>query len=202
MDSRHPTTGRLPLILASQSPRRSAILRDAGYAFEARPSGVDEEGAILPSDPAEYARWLARLKAEDVARTVAGDAFVVGADTVVVCDGDILTKPADDADALRMLETLRGRTHQVITGLVVLLVRDGRVLRRETAHETTEVTMRSASREDLAAYVATGEPRDKAGAYAIQGGAAALVESIAGDYLNVVGLPLVRLEALLRAVAR
>lgn len=187
---------RKPLILASASPRRSEILRQAGYDFRVQPSPVEETIETHPADPKAYARNLALHKAEDIARSVAS-ALVIGADTIVVCDGDILNKPRDDKDAVRMLTQLQGRAHEVITGLAVLDVEDGRVIRRLVAHASTEVRMRAATPAEIAAYVATGEPLDKAGAYAIQGRAAVFIEGIAGDYLNVVGLPLFTFARLL-----
>lgn len=190
-----------PIILASASPRRSEILRQAGYGFTVRPSPIEETIVSHPEDPAAYACDLARRKAEDIARTV-DHGLVVGADTIVVCGGEILNKPADDADAARMLTRLQGRAHTVITGLAVLDVSEGRVGREETAHAATEVRMRPATAAEIAAYVATGEPRDKAGAYAIQGRAAVFIEGITGDYLNVVGLPLFTLARILDRMGR
>lgn len=185
-----------PLILASASPRRSELLMQAGYTFRVQPSPIEEEIEAHPPHPEEYAPNLARHKAEDIARNV-GTALVVGADTIVVCAGEILNKPADDEDALRMLTMLQGRTHQVITGLAVLDVEDNAIVRRALTHVCTDVTMRPASRAELSAYVATGEPHDKAGAYAIQGRAAVFIEGIVGDYANVVGLPLYTLARIL-----
>lgn len=178
-----------PLILASASPRRRELLAQIGLDFEVRTSGAEEALTEHPSDPAAYAERLARIKAEDVARGVA-DGVVIGADTVVVRDGEIINKPADAAEAVAMLSRLQGRAHQVITGVAVLDVRDGAVVRRDVRHAETEVRMRPVSDAELRAYAATGEPLDKAGGYGIQGRAAAFVEGIAGDYFNVVGLPL------------
>jgi septum formation protein len=185
------------LLLASASPRRQDLMRQVGLRFEVRPSDVDESATGLPEDPAEQARALALMKAEAVAAS-AEEGLVIGADTVVVLDAHILGKPADDADALRMLGMLQGRTHQVITGLAVLEIRDGAVVDRDVTHVSTAVTMRAASPDELRAYIATGEPHDKAGAYAIQGYGAAFVEGIVGDYFNVVGLPLFTLCRILK----
>ena len=178
-----------PLILASASPRRRELLQQVGLEFEVRTSTAEEETTEHPSAPAAYAERLARIKAEDVARGLE-DGVVIGADTVVVLDGDILNKPADVPAAVRMLRRLQGRTHQVVTGVAVLEVRGGAVVRREVRSVSTEVRMRRASEAELAAYAATGEPLDKAGGYAIQGRAAVFIEGIVGDYSNVVGLPL------------
>ena len=170
------------LILASASPRRSELLRNAGIVFEVQPADVSE--APLPGEPAKaLAARLAREKAMAIAQRRPAD-VVLGADTVVLVDGEILGKPADNKDAARMLRLLAGRRHQVITG--VCLVAAGKCA---VASETTSVTMSEISDEDIAAYIATGEPMDKAGAYAIQGIASRWIPRIEGDYSNVVGLP-------------
>jgi septum formation protein len=171
-------------------------LRQIGLDFEVRISLAEDEVSPPEHDPILYSRTLASHKAHDVARDVA-DGVVVGADTIVVLAGEILNKPSDDADALRMLTFLQGRTHQVITAVAVLEVRDGEVQRRRIQHVTTEVAMRPASEAELLAYIATGEPRDKAGAYAIQGRGSVLISGIVGDYFNVVGLPIFTVAALL-----
>lgn len=167
----------MDLVLASQSPRRSELLRSAGISFRVQVADVDE--TPLPGEPAvEYVRRLARAKA----LAVQGE-LVLGADTVVVVDGQILGKPVDREDAARMLRLLSGRSHQVITGIC---------LAGETVvvdHETTQVNFSSLSGKEISAYVGTGEPMDKAGAYAIQGFASCFVERIEGSYSNVVGLP-------------
>ncbi len=176
------------LILASESPRRKELLARTGRAFRVVVSDADESTATdVP--PADVAMDNARAKALAVAADIPSDAIVIGADTIVVLDGRIFGKPADEADAARMLGELSGRTHQVITG--VCLVRNGRC---ETFAETTHVCFRGLSDAEIASYVATGEPLDKAGAYGIQGGAGAFVDHIEGDYDNVVGLPVTRLE--------
>jgi septum formation protein len=190
---------RRPLILASASPRRRELLVQAGLDFEVRTSAAEEDATDHPADPAAYAERLARIKAEDVALGV-DQGVIIGADTVVVLDGEIINKPTDDADALRMLTALQGRAHQVITGVAVLDVRDGTVVRRLVRSVSTEVRMRAAGEAELAAYVATGEPRDKAGAYGIQGRAAVFIEGITGDYFNVVGLPLFTLCRMLERI--
>lgn len=155
-----------------------------GVAFTTRPSGIAEEHPAAP--PAEAITAVALAKARAVAaRLVPGDPPVVlGADTEVVLDGRLLGKPADAADAARMLRELRGRTHEVITGVAVIAAG-----REETAAVVTRVRMRACADEEIAAYVATGEPLDKAGAYAVQGEGARLVERVDGCFTNVVGLP-------------
>lgn len=172
----------MTIVLASASPRRQELLRNAGIAFEAQPANVREvpQGGELPI---EYAKRLAREKAEAVARVRQG-AVVLGADTIVVLEGQILEKPNDRRHAAAMLGMLSGRTHEVITG--VCLMGEGFA---DTEAEITRVEMTQISREEIEWYVGTGEPMDKAGAYAIQGFASRWVKRIEGDYGNVVGLP-------------
>jgi septum formation protein len=169
------------LVLASQSPRRSELLRNAGIPFAVKVADVDEtirDGEV----PEEYAQRVAEEKAMAVP---AGPADVVlGADTIVVIDGQILGKPADGADAVRMLHLLQGRRHDVITGICVR--RANRLVRDWAA---TKVWFTALSDEEIRAYAASGEPMDKAGAYAIQGLASKFIERIDGSYANVVGLP-------------
>jgi septum formation protein len=191
------------LILASASPRRRELLAQAGYSFEVQASSVQE--SRRPGEEAiRFATRLAREKAEQVfARCqspVVAPLLVLGADTVVVCDGDVLGKPVDAEDAKRMLLLLSGRTHHVVTGVAVTggLSSSRAVL--EVAAETTQVTMRTLSPQEVSHYVAGGEPMDKAGAYAIQGYAARWVPRISGCYFNVVGLPLALTASLLEAV--
>ena len=173
------------LILASSSPRRQELLRQLGISFAVAVPAVDEH-AVHADSPAELVERLALSKARAVAAQHP-EAIVLGADTVVVVDGEILGKPADRAEAERMLSRLSGRSHQVLTGVAV--VRGGEEL---VGHEETVVRFAPLSREQIQWYVETGEPMDKAGAYGIQGRAAALIASISGDYYNVVGLPLHR----------
>ena len=182
------------LILASASPRRRELLAQAGYKFEVRPAHVPED-PLPGEEPIAYVVRLAREKAEAVYRELAerGDGLVVlGADTTVVVDGEILAKPQDAADAARMLRMLSGRTHRVITG-VALATAQG----TEVAAEVTAVRFVTLGEEEIAAYIATGEPMDKAGAYAIQGGAARWIPRIEGCYFNVVGLPLALVTTML-----
>jgi septum formation protein len=169
------------LVLASRSPRRSEILRQAGIPFTVRVADVDE--TPLPGEsPEDYVRRVAESKAVAVpARAVE---TVLGADTTVVVGGEMLGKPADEADAARMLTLLAGQRHQVMTG--ICLKRDSDVVRD---HTVTDVWFTPISGRDIEAYVASGEPLDKAGAYAIQGLASKFIERIDGCYFNVVGLP-------------
>ena len=166
------------LTLASTSPRRRQLLEMLGIPVEVRPSNIPEVRA--PDElPAAYTLRLARAKAQSVSGV-----FVLGADTTVALDEHVLEKPADAEDAVRILDMLQGRTHEVVTA--VALVAGGLVRDRV---DTTLVTFRPASRSFLEAYVATGEPMDKAGAYGIQGYGAALVERVEGDFFTVMGLP-------------
>lgn len=170
------------LVLASASPRRQELLRNAGIAFEVQPAHIPED--VLPGEGAkECAERLAREKALSIARKRPHD-IVLGADTVVVVDGELLGKPADAADARRMLRLLSGRKHEVMTG--VCLVASGVP---SISSETTVVTVNELTDQEIADYVASGEPMDKAGAYAIQGIASRWIPRIEGDYSNVVGLP-------------
>lgn len=175
------------LILASGSPRRKTLLKEAGYEFCIVVSDADEN-APAHMTPAEVAEHNATLKAMAVIDECPGNALIIGADTVVAIDGRIFGKPADEAEARSMLAALSGRTHQVTTGVCLA----GRSV-WQPFHETTNVTFRELSRAEIDAYVATGEPLDKAGAYGIQGKGGALVDHIEGDYENVVGLPVARL---------
>jgi septum formation protein len=190
----------MTLVLASASPRRRELLTQAGFAFEVRPAHIPED-PLPGEDPIAYVVRLARQKAEKVYRDfgqpesgdTAPDAItVLGADTTVTLDGQILGKPEDPADAARMLRMLSGRTHRVITGVAVVNAQ-----RTEVAAEVTAVQFLTLSDEEIAAYIATGEPMDKAGAYAIQGRAAKWIPRIVGDYFNVVGLPLALVSQLL-----
>jgi septum formation protein len=179
------------LMLASASPRRQELLRNAGIPFEVQPAHIPEDP--LPGEGAkECAERLAREKALAVTRQRPQD-VVLGADTVVVVGGQILGKPVDAADAARMLRMLTGREHQVITG--VCLVAGGQWA---VGSETTLVTMSEITEKEIADYVATGEPMDKAGAYAIQGIGSRWIPRIEGDYSNVVGLPVALVCRMLR----
>ena len=179
----------MKLVLASASQRRAEILRDAGIPFTVLSSAVDE--TPLPGETAtDLVRRLAAAKAELVAARAVGPAIVIAADTVVALDGAVMGKPRTSDDARQMLEKLSGRTHNVITGIALVRLPD--VERREFT-EITQVHFTSLADEEIVKYLASGEPFDKAGAYAIQGIAGRFIPRIDGCYFNVVGLPLARL---------
>jgi septum formation protein len=188
-----------PLVLASASPRRADLLTQVGIAYEVRVSDVAEEADEPGADPADVAETHARQKAQDVAGGAPGR-LVLGADTVVVLDGRVLGKPADEADARGMLRALSGRAHEVITGVALALDAGGGPVLLAQAHVRTRVVFRELSDAEIEAYVASREPMDKAGGYGIQGRGALLVHEIEGCYFNVVGLPLSRTWALLSAL--
>jgi septum formation protein len=182
------------IVLASSSPRRIDLLHSIGLEFVIVPSNVEEE--ILPNEsPGQLVERLALSKARDVALSLSpdvsgNDTIVIGADTVVVLDGRILGKPHSNDEAHRMLRGLSGRTHEVYSGVALVDVSNAR---ERVAHEVTKVTMRDLSDDEISAYVSSGEPEDKAGAYAVQGKGALLITSIDGCFYNVVGLPLTKL---------
>jgi septum formation protein len=180
------------LVLASASPRRSELLRNAGISFRVEPAHVPEV-PLTQEVPLAYAQRLAREKALVVFSRHPNE-VVLGADTVVVVDNHLLEKPANAEDATRMLRLLSGRSHQVITGVCVVAPGFER-----TVAEITDVSFSPLSDEEIAGYVATGEPMDKAGAYGIQGIASRWIKRIEGCYFNVVGLPVHRVYGLLRA---
>jgi septum formation protein len=202
------------LVLASASPRRRELLTQAGFSFTVHPARIPED-PLPGEDPIGYVIRLARQKARSVFDELSArpgpaseagqessaeiakrnrDLVVLGADTTVTVDNQILGKPADSADAARMLRLLSGRTHRVITG-VALATSEG----TEVAAEVTGVRFLTLSEEEIAGYIATGEPMDKAGAYAIQGRAACWAPRVTGDYFNVVGLPLALISTMLHA---
>ncbi|MBI2940515.1 MAG: septum formation protein Maf [Chloroflexi bacterium] len=183
------------LVLASASPRRRAILSLLGLPFEVRPAEVPEQ-ALPGESPEMTAERLAQEKAEAVARTLKSG-IVVAADTVVILDGEALGKPRDARDARAMLRRLRGRWHTVTTGVAVV---DAATRRRASTTRATRVLMRDYSPEEVERSISSGEPLDKAGAYAIQDPTFAPVARIEGCYLNVVGLPLCATEALLESI--
>ncbi|HUS10686.1 MAG TPA: Maf family protein [Pyrinomonadaceae bacterium] len=177
---------REKIVLASQSPRRAEILTTVGWQFEAIAANIDE--TRFPSEDAPtYVKRLAQIKAETVAKQIVSGGLVLGADTVVVIDEEILGQPRDDDDARRMLSLLSGKWHQVVTG--VALLRGSAAQQTSVGQQTTRVLFAKLSSEQIDWYVSTGEPKGKAGAYAIQGKGALLIEEIQGDYFNVVGLP-------------
>jgi len=192
------------LVLASASPRRRELLAQAGFTFTVHPAHIPED-PLEGEDPIAYVTRLAREKAEVVFRALSAEnnakqesdsepeaLVVLGADTTVTLDDEILGKPEDAADAARMLHRLSGRTHRVITGVAVVSAQGV-----EVAAEATAVRFLTLSDQEIDAYVATGEPMDKAGAYAIQGLAARWIPRIEGCYFNVVGLPLALVAAML-----
>ena len=181
------------IVLASGSPRRKELLAKTGLKFSVVVSGGEEKAET--SDPAETVEKLSLGKASAVADLLQAEKepqLIIGADTVVACDGEILGKPSDREDAFRMLWKLQGQTHQVYTG-VTLLLKKKHTWQAHTFSEKTDVQFYPVSREELLAYIETGEPMDKAGSYGIQGGFGIYVKGICGDYNNVVGLPVGRL---------
>lgn len=183
----------MKIVLASASPRRSMLLEQLGLEFSVIPSNAVEEINPLLS-PQELAKQLALQKAQEVANRLEEDCLVLGADTIVVLEGQVLGKPENSAQAELMLAKLSGKLHQVMTG-IALIDKENRLIK--THCEITEVQMCRISSQEIANYVATGEPMDKAGAYGIQGRGAIFVEKIEGCYSNVVGLPLHRLALIL-----
>ena len=187
------------IILASASPRRKELLEQIGLEFEICPAKGEE--IITSTVPEEVVQELSRQKAEEVAAMVSSykekheelmtpqELIVIGADTVVAMDGQILGKPVDEADAFRMLTMLSGNTHSVYTGVTIVVVDEKNRAGEISFYEKTDVTMCPKSPEEIQWYVGTGEPMDKAGAYGIQGKCAIFVNEIKGDYNNVVGLP-------------
>lgn len=181
------------IILASASPRRQEMLRNLGLDFTIHPSGGDEtvdDGL----KPAEIVELLAERKAADVASGYS-EGIVIGSDTIVVVDEQVLGKPKDQQDAFRMLSLLQGRAHSVLSGLAVIDIASGE---RRKGHIETKVQMRSLSEEEIQDYIATQEPMDKAGAYAIQGLGSIFITGIKGDYFSVVGLPVQLLASYLQ----
>ncbi|MCX6345598.1 MAG: Maf family protein [Armatimonadetes bacterium] len=186
-----PLLPQLDIILASASPRREELLTLIVKDFRIIPSEFDESLVPVELGMKEHVAYCALMKAQDVAQKYP-DSLVIGADTIVAIDNAILGKPSDAADAIQMLKRLTGRTHQVYTGIAVIKYDIER-----SAVECTDVTFRELDDDIIARYVATGEPMDKAGAYAIQGRGAILVKSICGCYSNVVGLPVYLLSTIL-----
>ena len=184
----------MKLILASTSPRRIEILRNAGLSVQVLSSAVDE--TPMPGElPTDLVQRLAEAKAELVAARAIGPAIIIAADTIVALDGHTLGKPRSGEEARSMLRQVSGRTHAVHTGLALIRLPDAQ---RRKAVETTLVTVSPLTDEDISHYLASGEPFDKAGAYAIQGRAGRFIPRIEGCYFNVMGLPLARLHRLLR----
>jgi len=192
------------LVLASASPRRRELLTQAGFSFQVHPANIPED-PFPNEDPIAYVIRLAREKAEavfsEITKATASEKRasappqVLGADTTVTLDNQILGKPIDPDDAARMLRLLSGRTHRVITGVAVVTA-----ARTEVAAEVTGVRFLTLSEQEIADYIATGEPMDKAGAYAIQGRAARWIPRVVGDYFNVVGLPISLVSTMLEGL--
>ncbi len=185
----------IPIILASSSPRRAELLKQAGFHFTIKPSTVEE--VRTETSPDKLAEDLALQKANDVFQSLkseykGNDYMVIGADTIVYYDGEILGKPADEQEAFDMLKMLSDRTHQVYTGLAIILRKEDEK-QIYLMNERTDVTLYPISDYELKEYIATGDSMDKAGAYGIQGSFAVHVKEIKGDYNNVVGLPIARL---------
>lgn len=180
----------MKVILASQSPRRQELMEKFHIPFSVRVADIDE--SMDPGkDPYEEVARVSRLKAEATPHSY--EDVVIAADTIVVCNGQVLGKPTDEADAKRMLTALSGRDHQVMTGFTVLYRDQVRV-----CTEVTDLHFRPLSEKEILAYIATKEPMDKAGAYGIQGGAALFAQKMVGDYYNVMGLPVCKLGQVLR----
>ena len=178
------------IILTSASPRRRELLEQGGIPFTVIPSQAEEK--ITTEQPGQAVEELSYLKCSDIYEKSLGDVLVIGADTVVASEGKILGKPSSQKDAVKMLQSLQGREHEVYTG-VTIMAREGNENRKKTFHEKTKVVFYPMSDEEIRSYVNTGEPMDKAGAYGIQGKSAVFIKEISGDYNNVVGLPLARL---------
>ena len=177
------------IILASASDRRKDILSQVGISYEVMPSSIDED-AIQADTPAALVEALSAAKAEDIAERLTKNFVIIGADTVVVKDNSILGKPSDEAEAAKMLQMLQGNRHEVYTGVTLISVSpEGKGL-IDTFHVRTIVDMIPMTAAQIDAYIKTGEPMDKAGAYGIQGRGAAYIQDIAGDYYNAVGLPI------------
>ena len=183
----------MEILLASASPRRKMLLEQIGIFPRIIPSRIEEK--VTKTEPSEVVMELSSMKAEDIAyryQEQTGEGIVIGADTVVAAEGRILGKPADEKEAVRMIAMLQGRGHQVYTGVTLIRIREGKVQEKCTFAEETEVFVYPMDEEEIAAYVKSGDPMDKAGAYGIQGAFAAYIKGIKGDYSNVVGLPVGR----------
>lgn len=180
------------LLLASASPRRREILENLGFEFEILPSDVDES-EVPWSDPVESAKLLAEIKGIDAQKTRPRKT-IIAADTIVLCEGQVMGKPPGPGEAREMLESLSGKMHEVVTGIALIAPPNLRIIEAET----TKVFFRELSSREISLYIETREPFDKAGAYAIQGYASAFIDRIEGCYFNVVGLPVARLFSMFR----
>lgn len=182
------------IVLASSSPRRKELLTLIGIPFKVHPSQKEEH--IDDNDsPNEIVEKLALMKAKDIAQNYS-EGLIIGADTIVVKDGKVLGKPTDKTEAFKMLTLLQGQVHQVYSGIALIDAKTGKY---EVSHQVTKVFMKDLTSEEIHAYIGTKEPLDKAGAYGIQGIGALFIDKIEGDYFNVVGLPLSKLETMLKA---
>jgi septum formation protein len=187
--------GRQGLILASSSPRRAQILKEAEVEFEIRvPANVNEQSSS--SDPVEHVLSLSRAKAQSVSNQVT-DGIILGADTIVVLNGEILGKPEDKNQAFLILQKLSGKIHTVYTGVTLVNKSNGRIV---SDYDSTEVTFNRLDDEKIKSYINTGEPMDKAGAYGIQGMGNFLVKGIQGSLDNVIGLPTEKLKEMLKKI--
>lgn len=182
------------IILASSSPRRCELLKNIGLIFDIIPSSV-EEHIDDEQSPEEVVKLLSSLKASDIAGKLEKGYIVIGADTIVVYNGQILGKPKDHEDAHTMLKTLSGREHHVLTGFTVIRTCDSKTI---TSYEKTIMKFRELTDQEIDAYIKTGEPMDKAGAYGAQGLGSLIIEKMDGDYFNVVGLPISQLGQVLK----
>lgn len=182
------------LVLASSSPRRKAILEQLGLEFDVMVSDIAEDLDYTIS-PEEMAKSLAYQKAYDIAKKITGDKLVLGSDTIVVLDNEILGKPKDDEDVFKMLQKLSGRTHRVITGVCLYNLGDASSL---TESDTSHIKLREISDNEIKGYIASGEPFGKAGSYAIQGLGGIFVEKIEGSYSGIVGLPVFLVDKMLK----
>ncbi len=178
------------VILASGSPRRKELLSQAGFSYHVMVSDIEE--VITETNPAKVVMSLSSQKASDVAEKCL-DGIIIGADTVVAMEGVILGKPKDEKDAFLMLKRLSGTIHSVFTGVCIICKKEGQIVDKKVFYEETKVTMYPLEEEEILDYIASKEPMDKAGAYAIQGKAGIFIKEIKGDYYNVVGLPIGRL---------
>ncbi|NIM19102.1 MAG: septum formation protein Maf [Candidatus Latescibacteria bacterium] len=192
-----PEHAQQNLILASESPRRIELLKMLGFEFRVEPARINEADETIARDPFMLPQELARMKAEDVGSRFP-DALVVGADTVVILDGRALTKPRDDHEAAEFLKALSGAVHTVVTGLAIKKAASAVLF---SGKEETRVRFRELTKEEIDSYVASGEGRDKAGSYAVQGLGACLVRSIEGCHYNVVGMPIALLFELMNRAA-
>ena len=182
------------IILASASPRRRELLAQIGLDFTVLPASGEEK--LTKQIPSEIVEELSSQKAEAVAEQIP-DAIIIGADTVVCQDGEIMGKPKDEADALRMLRQLQGEMHSVFTGVTLIVKENGSVISKQTFSQETRVYLYAMTDEEIQDYIATGEPMDKAGAYGVQSRGALFVERIDGDFFNVMGLPVEQLGLVL-----